>query len=167
MGKSRNNINILLAVALAMAVLAFFGHDWVLNITNMVEKRLFYPLFHANAIHATLNIFCTLQLAFYYRVNRLELLAAYLIAVTAPACLINNTLGFSGVIFALLGFYTMKVSRSWVIIAYVAIMCCTTAFFQHVNTLLHLYCYSVALLGYLIFFHKFSLNEKGNKKHIR
>lgn len=150
MKNSNLDINILLAVSLALFVLSFISQDSVYISRNMALNRLFYPLFHANLIHAVLNIFCILQLAFYYRMSRWFLLASYIIAVTAPSCLIEGTLGFSGVIFAALGLYSMIVTRGWVIAAHVAFYCSLTALFSCVNTLLHLYCYAVGFVCSLL-----------------
>lgn len=150
MKNSNLDINILLAVSLALFAFSFMSQDFVLNSRNMAINRLFYPLFHANMIHAILNIFCILQLAFYYRMSRWFLLASYIIAVTAPSCLIEGTLGFSGVIFAALGLYSMIVTRGWVIAAHVALYCSLTALFSCVNTLLHLYCYAVGFVCSLL-----------------
>nr|DAW60648.1 MAG TPA: Rhomboid protease GlpG [Caudoviricetes sp.] len=150
MKNSNLDINILLAVSLALFVLSFISQDSVQISRNMALNRLFYPLFHANLIHAILNIFCILQLAFYYRMSRWYLLASYIIAVTAPSSLIEGTLGFSGVIFAALGLYSMIVTRGWVIAAHVALYCSLTAFFSCVNTLLHLYCYAVGFVCSLL-----------------
>lgn len=150
MKNSSLDINLLLAVSLALFVLSFISQDFVLNSRNMAVIRLFYPLFHANTIHAILNIFCILQLAFYYRMSRWYLLASYIIAVTAPSFLIEGTLGFSGVIFAALGLYSMVVKRGWVIVAHVALFCSLTALFPRVNTLLHLYCYVVGFVCSLL-----------------
>lgn len=150
MKNSNLDINILLAVSLALFAFSFMSQDFVLNSRNMAINRLFYPLFHANMIHAVLNIFCILQLAFYYRMSRWFLLASYIIAVTAPSCLIEGTLGFSGVIFAALGLYSMIVTRGWVIAAHVALYCSLTALFSCVNTLLHLYCYAVGFVCSLL-----------------
>lgn len=150
MKNSNLDINILLAVSLALFAFSFMSQDFVLNSRNMAINRLFYPLFHANMIHAILNIFCILQLAFYYRMTRWFLLASYIIAVTAPSCLIEGTLGFSGVIFAALGLYSMIVTRGWVIAAHVALYCSLTALFSCVNTLLHLYCYAVGFVCSLL-----------------
>lgn len=150
MKNSNLDINILLAVSLALFVLSFISQDSVQISRNMALNRLFYPLFHANSIHAILNIFCILQLAFYYRMSRWYLLASYIIAVTAPSSLIEGTIGFSGVIFAALGLYSMIVTRGWVIAAHVALYCSLTAFFSCVNTLLHLYCYAVGFVCSLL-----------------
>lgn len=150
MKNSNLDINILLAVSLALFVLSFISQDSVYISRNMALNRLFYPLFHANLIHAILNIFCILQLAFYYRMSRWFLLTSYIIAVTAPSCLIEGTLGFSGVIFAALGLYSMIVTRGWVIATHVALYCSLTALFSCVNTLLHLYCYAVGFVCSLL-----------------
>ena len=150
MKNSNLDINILLAVSLALFAFSFMSQDFVQISRNMALNRLFYPLFHANLIHVILNIFCILQLAFYYRMSRWFLLASYIIAVTAPSCLIEGTLGFSGVIFAALGLYSMIVTRGWVIAAHVALYCSLTALFSCVNTLLHLYCYAVGFVCSLL-----------------
>lgn len=150
MKNSNLDINILLAVSLALFVLSFISQGSVQISRNMALNRLFYPIFHANSIHAILNIFCILQLAFYYRMSRWFLLASYIIAVTAPSSLIEGTLGFSGVIFAALGLYSMIVTRGWVIAAHVALYCSLTALFSCVNTLLHLYCYAIGFVCSLL-----------------
>lgn len=136
----------MLAFSLALLILSFFPAFFGVSTPNTLEKRLFFAYFHANFFHAILNIFCLLQLAFYYRVSWLNFLAAYVISCTTPSALIDNTLGASGIIFALLGIYTLKMARSWVILLYVAIMSGLTAFIGNVNTWLHVYCYVIGLL---------------------
>jgi membrane associated rhomboid family serine protease len=107
-----------------------------------------YSFFHANALHLILNIWCFLSCVFLADVSCDKLLAAYLIACTAPALSAVPTIGFSGVCFALLGFIMWQ-SRNklsynvWVISCIVLPLLLLP---HSVNSLLHAYCYIVAVI---------------------
>ncbi|MFI3293100.1 MAG: rhomboid family intramembrane serine protease [Rikenellaceae bacterium] len=116
--------------------------------------RVLYPLFHANLLHATLNIWCLLSLVFMYNIRTWRLLLSYVISATVPIGCIASlwggsqlpTIGLSGVVFVLFGSISFEVSRKWYyqmwMVAYIVI-----GFFnQGVNAWLHLYCYIIGLV---------------------
>ena len=107
-----------------------------------------YSFFHANALHLILNIWCFLSCVFLADVSCGKLLAAYLIACTAPALSTVPTIGFSGVCFALLGFIMWqsrnKLSYNVSVISCIALPLLLLP--HSVNSLLHAYCYIVAVI---------------------
>lgn len=107
-----------------------------------------YSFFHANALHLILNIWCFLSCVFLADVSCGKLLAAYLIACTAPALSTVPTIGFSGVCFALLGFIMWQ-SRNKLSYNVSVISCIVLPLLllpHSVNSILHAYCYIVAVI---------------------
>ena len=110
--------------------------------------RLTYSFFHANALHLILNIWCFLSCVFLADVSFGKLLAAYIIACTAPVFSPVPTIGFSGVCFALLGFIQWQ-SRSKLSYNISVLSCIALPLLllpHSVNSLLHAYCYAVAII---------------------
>ena len=109
-----------------------------------VENHLLYPFSHANIWHLAGNILCLWMLR-----CPLHIYATYVCAVLCsflPCFVAEPTMGFSGVLFAMVGISWGKIHRFrdmlkkniWVLII--------PAFLPHINFLIHLYC---LLLGYL------------------
>ncbi len=117
------------------------------------SHRLIYPFFHANFLHAALNLWCFLSVIFLYDTSIWRLVLAYFIAGTIPSACLSciPTVGLSGVVFALFGSISFEVQRK----AYYQL--CMLAYlvagflFPNTNALVHLYCYlaggAVALLN--------------------
>ena len=109
-----------------------------------IENHLLYPFSHANIWHLAGNILCLWMLR-----CPLHIYATYVCAVLCsflPCFVAEPTMGFSGVLFAMVGISWGKIHRFrdmlkkniWVLII--------PAFLPHINFLIHLYC---LLLGYL------------------
>ena len=109
-----------------------------------VGNHLLYPFSHANIWHLAGNILCLWMLR-----CPLHIYATYVCAVLCsflPCFVAEPTMGFSGVLFAMVGISWGKIHRFrdmlkkniWVLII--------PAFLPHINFLIHLYC---LLLGYL------------------
>lgn len=107
--------------------------------------HIIYPLCHVNIFHLLANILCLCMIP-----CRLRLPMSYLIAVVCsfvPCFIGEDTLGFSGVLFAIVGqswgrvgrFKDMMWKNKWFLFIPI--------FIPHVNALLHLYC---LLLGYVV-----------------
>ena len=119
-------------------------------------NHLLYPLSHANIFHLAVNIICLWMLHH----CPMHIVATYLIAVVCsflPSfpiydCIVEGsfntlpTMGFSGVLFAMVGISWGRVHRFrdmlWLNKWYIII----PAFLPHVNLLIHVYC---LLAGYL------------------
>lgn len=118
--------------------------------------RLTYHFFHANLIHASLNAWCLLSLAFIYDITAWELLIAYAIASSYPidtiCSLCGNTVsvlptvGLSAICFALIGQVQYRVRRKLYYSTCVCAMIAIGFFFPNANALIHLYCYVVGLM---------------------
>lgn len=118
-----------------------------------LEGRLLYPFYHANLLHAALNIWCLLAVVFIYDISIWRLCCAYAIAISIPTfCLsVIPTVGISGILFALFGSISFEVERKGyyqlLMIAYIII----GFLFPNTNAWIHLYCYlagcMVALLN--------------------
>lgn len=107
-----------------------------------------YSFFHANALHLILNVWCFLSCVFLADISAGKLLAAYIIACTAPVFSPVPTIGFSGVCFALLGFIQWQ-SRNKLSYNVSVISCIVLPLLllpHSVNSLLHAYCYIVAVI---------------------
>ena len=107
-----------------------------------------YHFFHANALHLILNIWCFLSCVFLADASAGKLFAAYIIACTAPALSAVPTIGFSGVCFAMLGFIQWQ-SRNKLSYNVSVISCIVLPLLllpHSVNSLLHAYCYAVAVI---------------------
>ena len=129
--------------------------------------RLLYPFFHASFLHAALNCWALLTIVFYYNIGVSHLLLSYLVAVTVPCSVCGYsiaatpTVGFSAVIFCLLGLVSWQVRRKLYFHTWIA--CFIAAGFvlpsllascglptASPNNFLHIYCYVVGLLvGFL------------------
>ena len=109
-----------------------------------IENHLLYPFSHANIWHLAGNILCLWMLR-----CPMHIYATFVCAVLCsflPCFVAEPTMGFSGVLFAMVGISWGKIHRFrdmmrkniWVLII--------PAFLPHINFLIHLYC---LILGYL------------------
>lgn len=116
--------------------------------------RLLYPFFHANILHALLNVWCLLSLVFIYDISIGRLLLAYIVAVTVPidtlgifiAALNAPTVGLSAVVFMLFGSISFEVLRKWYYQAWMLFYLIAGFIFPNTNAWLHLYCYLAGLV---------------------
>lgn len=108
-----------------------------------MSEHFIYPVCHANVWHLAANILCLWMVP-----CELHLATSYLLAVLCSflPCLVSEpTMGFSGVLFAIVGMSWGRVHRlrdmvwrnKWFLVIPV--------FLPHVNALLHVYC---LLAGY-------------------
>lgn len=107
-------------------------------------EHLSYSLCHANIYHLLGNIVCLWMVR-----TPLHIVATYAIAVLCsflPCLTTEPTMGFSGVLFAIIGVSWGKVRRFGNMIIKVSPFILVTAFIPHVNALIHIYC---LLSGYL------------------
>ena len=111
-------------------------------------EHVLYPFSHANIFHLLANVVCVLALL--PRFGWMELLFGYLVSVLSsflPCFCSEPTMGFSGVLFALVGeswgvvgrFKEMLMKNKWFLLI--------PMFLPHVNGFIHLYC---LLGGYLV-----------------
>lgn len=132
-----------------------------------IYARLLYSFFHASLLHAILNCWVLLCLAFYYNIGIGHLLLSYIVAVTVPssvcgyAIATTPTVGLSAVVFCLLGLASWQVKRklyyhcwiaSFITMGFVLPYLCSVCGYAIAtpNNFLHIYCYVVGLLvGFL------------------
>jgi len=135
------------AVAACLLLTGAAADDVGLRAGCSVRARLAYPLFHANVFHYAVNAWCLLTLVFGYRVPGRALLAAYAVAVTAPAFgAAVPTIGLSGVLYCLFGRLSFAVRRKWLWQAWWAAPLAIGFLLPQVNAWLHLYCYLCGVL---------------------
>lgn len=111
-------------------------------------NRLTYHFFHAGLLHWFLNAWCFLGCVFLFRTSFRHVVAAFVIAASAPALSALPTIGFSGVCFALLGILSWqsasRVSYHCAIVSTILLAC--LLFPAAVNNVLHAYCYALGVL---------------------
>ncbi len=114
-------------------------------------NHLLYPISHANVWHLAANVLCLWMLRCHLHICTTYLIAVLCSFLPCPLLPLYGessalTMGFSGVLFAMVGiswgrihrFRDMIVRNKWILII--------PAFLPHVNFLIHLYC---LLAGYL------------------
>lgn len=134
------------------------GHFGIANGSPLIP-RLTYHFFHANLIHASLNAWCLLSLAFIYDITAWELFISYAIASSYPIDTLTNvlnglpvetntlpTVGLSAICFSLIGQVQYRVQRKLYYSTCVCAMIVIGFFFPNANALIHLYCYVVGLM---------------------
>lgn len=114
-------------------------------------SRLLYPFFHASFLHALINAWCLLSLAFSYHVSLKMMMTAYVVAISFPATtlygiiaaksLLLPTLGLSGMCYALMGRMTFLIRRKLMYQSWVGFYIIVGFLLPNVNAWLHLYCY--------------------------
>ena len=119
--------------------------------------RIIYPFFHANCIHALLNVWCFLSVVFIYNTKIWKLFFSYLIGASIPIDTLNRwipfnspTVGLSGVIYALFGMISFDVARKLYYQCWMAFYIVCGFFFPNTNAWLHLYCYAFGFLVSLL-----------------
>lgn len=123
-------------------------------------NRLTYSFFHATFLHAFMNVWCLLSVAFVFPISIWSLVTAFGIAASFPIdtlCDISPifaftmpTVGLSGVCFALMGRIAFMVKRKWYYQSWLAFYILLGFIFPNVNGWLHLYCYLMGMfVGFL------------------
>lgn len=132
------------------AIGIYSGGGWV--------GHLLYHFFHANLLHAGLNVWCLLAVVFVYKVSFARLLLAYIIASVFPvdtlAMLVDGldtpTVGLSGMVFVLFGSISFEVGRKGYYQAWMLCYLVMGFLFSGTNAWLHLYCYMAGFMVALL-----------------
>lgn len=146
-----------LIVSVFILVASFITVDWnVVGIANRcpLTCRFFYPFFHANIIHAIVNVWCLLCIVFLYDISGLRLLISYLLSVFVPDFLLNDipTIGLSCVCYTLLGSLSFSVRRKLYFQFCMALYITVGFFLPSVNGEIHVYGYIAGLIvGFLTY----------------
>ena len=125
--------------------------------------RLAYPFIHAHPLHAAVNGWVLLQLAFRTPLTLRRLLLAFVVAWSCPAFIAvwptassSSVVGLSGVLYALFGMWMPHVARrlryNAIVALWLAAGLCTTS----VAVGLHLYCYLLGILLSILLSHPHS-----------
>lgn len=111
-------------------------------------QRMCYPFFHATILHALVNCWCLLSIAFNSSIHIWKLMAAYIIAISYPDILMGSqpTVGLSGLIFALLGIISLSAGRWYINVPILLCIASCGFLLPNINATLHLYCYLVGLM---------------------
>ena len=101
--------------------------------------RMSYPFYHVNIIHAALNAWCLLSVA-------------YISAVSVPVLCLSNipTVGLSGLVFVLFGSVSFEVERKVHYQLWMVVYLVIGFLFPGTNAWVHLYCYLVGCLAALL-----------------
>jgi membrane associated rhomboid family serine protease len=107
--------------------------------------RFAYPWLHNGIIHAACNAWCLLSIVFYYGLTLQRLCLAVLIAVTVPPFLLTAApaIGFSGVLYAVLGLMAFDVRRRIYWQTYIWISILLGLLLPHMAVGIHAYCFAV------------------------
>ena len=115
--------------------------------------RLAYPFIHAHPLHAAVNGWVLLQLAFRTPLTLRRLLLAFVVAWICPAFIAvwptassSSVVGLSGVLYALFGMWMPHVARRLRYNAIVALWLAAGLCATSVAVGLHLYCYLLGVL---------------------
>lgn len=111
-------------------------------------ERLTYPLGHANIFHLLANMWCSFVIVkSNFRESILTWMLAYIIAVTSPAGA-AVTVGFSGVLYAVMGIISWQAQKFWNFHAWtLGFMFLMFLIPGKVNNCVHVYCYAMGILA--------------------
>lgn len=142
-------------IALALSLLfivqgcAVTSPSWVgLYAGAPVLARLAYPWFHGGVLHALCNAWCLLSIVFYYGCSLRRLSVAFFIAVSMPSVCLSATpaIGFSGVLYAVLGLMSFSVKRRLYWQGYLWLGILLGLLIPHLAVAVHAYCFAVGTL---------------------
>ena len=156
--KTKAAVLILGAVIIAVSCVQWLAgidvRDLGTTLGSPLSTRMTYHFFHASVLHAVLNVWCLLSLAFFYHVTATELVLSYCIASLYPVGWMHDvlgatavpTVGLSAVCFALMGMVTYRVVRKRYYTACIVTLIGIGFLMPNVNAVIHLYAYLAALL---------------------
>lgn len=118
-----------------------------------IIDRCLYPLFHVNIFHALINLWCLLSIVFHLRVNLVQMLLCYCIAVMYPVDTLSSltgvtapTIGLSGFCYALVGMTFYQFGNKLTYVIATAIVFLIGHFMGASNNILHIYAFAAGLL---------------------
>ena len=109
-------------------------------------ERALAPLFHAQLLHAFLNVWCLTAISFYYAPRGLDYVLAYLIAVACPCAHTTGLCGLSCVCFALLGMTIWRVRSKRVYVLALVPALVIGLLLPHVAGWQHVYAFAAGVL---------------------
>ena len=147
-----NRILVKLVITFVLVGSYFFLPKYGFTFNGPFINHVFYPLSHANIWHLSANILClwVLNCRFYiYATFVCAVLCSFLPCPQLPLWggVCEPTMGFSGVLFAIVGVSWGKIGRFKAMILRNKWFLIIPAFLPHVNFLIHIYC---LMAGYLL-----------------
>lgn len=141
----------LLIGAFILLCASVYVPDWDvvgLGLNSPVSARFIYSFIHASFLHALLNTWCLVSIAFVYCLKWWQFIVAYIIAVGAPGFCLSTTptVGLSVVCFALLGLIALSVSRRLYYNLWIGAYLVLGFLLPSVNGWIHLYSYVAGLM---------------------
>lgn len=117
-----------------------------------IIDRLTYSFYHANIVHACINIYVYLGMVFLLGSSMLDMVVAYIICVCVPPLMLTHTttIGLSGFVYALIGLKTFYVTNPIKYTLSVIIPLIFTSFFPYVAFGVHIWCYAVGVICSII-----------------
>lgn len=158
---SKNLALQLSALTFLLLFLPIEHRPWALSSEGSTLGRFTYHFFHVSILHWLLNAWALLSLAFYYKVDRLELLLGYLVASSVPATslytltgasiLVMPTVGLSGLAYALMGLILPRIVDKKRYLGWSALSLALGFLLPHVNAYVHLWAFASALpVGFIL-----------------
>lgn len=153
-----------LMLAAGVILLYFLGLDaekYGLCVGATLFQRLSFHFFHASFLHAALNAWVLLSVAFLFDISIYPIITAFVIASAFPINFLHDlmpcaetlllpTIGLSGVCYALMGRIAFMVAKKWEYQGWMAFYIGVGFLFPNMNGWIHLYCYLVGLVvGFL------------------
>ena len=123
---------------------------------NADWRRSLYPFFHASFLHWLLNMVAFLEIVFYTKIRLHYILFSYFIAISYfpdnPFDRGLPTIGFSGVVFAMLGSVCFHMKFRPMFVLGIVFPLLLGFLFPCVNAALHAYCYIAGwMVGLLLY----------------
>lgn len=145
--KHTKNITLIIALLVLIIKLAWAGTMFSMNTTPTIADRMLYSFCHATWMHAILNAWALLSIAFIYEPKVNKLIIAYAIAVICPKALCTTpTVGLSVIIYALLGMMAFRVRDKGFYQLCMACALIAGCLFPYSNGAIHIYAYLSGLI---------------------
>ena len=145
--KTTKNIALVITLVTLIIKMTSINGMFAMNTEPTMADRLLYSFCHATFVHAILNAWALLSIAFIYEPKMRQLNMAYIIAILCPKALCTApTIGLSVVIYALLGMMSFRVRD---IGFYQLCMACSLiagCLFPYSNGGVHIYAYIIGLV---------------------
>ncbi len=113
-----------------------------------VAPRMLHPFFHVGTMHAALNAWCLLSVAFVYGVTPKLLLLAWLSSAAFPAAALGEkapVVGMSGMVFFLFASVFFRTARKTKYALWMAAYLAAGFVLPSVSGRLHLWCFALGL----------------------
>jgi len=134
------------AAVVALLLLSLLGPVVSLDSAHLLHAPV-YHFFHANILHAGINLYVLWQIVKILQPSRGRLATAYAVATFIPPVLLGTpVVGLSGFIYALLGLCTPLVARKRYYVFYIVFFIVLQVFLPSIAWHIHLYTFSLALL---------------------